>query len=331
MPIPFIIGGIALAAGAYGAKKGYDAKEDYDSAKRINREAEKIYDNAKNKLEEAREETQNTLESLGLLKLKLYEESILPFTEIYNKIVNIPEKKLNYKEGKESSEIKNLNFKNIELELKEIVGGGVASLGSGGLVGLASYGSVGMLGTTAGGTAIGGLSGAAATNATLAWLGGGSLASGGFGMAGGMAVLGGIVAGPVLAVGGMMLASKAEEARENAYSNLKQAEIAKEEMKIACVKTNAIKRRVEELNAITIQINKYFIPFLGALNYLIINETNWNNYSNKDRELVIKTRYIAKTLLNLLEVNLLTKEGKLTENSKKIIKSSKNFLEEENV
>jgi hypothetical protein len=48
-------------------------------------------------------------------------------------------------------------------------------------------------------------------------------------------------------------------------------------------------------------------------------------------KLVIKTRYIAKTLLNLLEVNLLTKEGKLTENSKKIIKSSKNFLEEENV
>jgi hypothetical protein len=293
--------------------------------------AKRIYDNGKKELEEARKETQNSLESLGKLKFHLYENSILPFIEIYDKIQNIPEKKLDYKEGKESSEIKNLNFKNIELELKKIVGGGVASLGSGGLVGLASYGGVGMLGTTAGGTAISGLSGAAATNATLAWLGGGSLASGGFGMAGGMAVLGGIVAGPVLAVGGTMLASKAEEARENAYSNLKQAEIAEEEMKIACLKTNAIKRRVEELNAVTIQINKYFIPFLGALSYLIINETDWNKYSNKDKELVIKIRYIAKTLLNLLEVNLLTKEGKLTEHSKEIIKSSKHFLEEKNV
>ena len=33
MPIPFILGGIALAAGAYGVKKGYDAKCDFDDAK----------------------------------------------------------------------------------------------------------------------------------------------------------------------------------------------------------------------------------------------------------------------------------------------------------
>lgn len=38
------------------------------------------------------------------------------------------------------------------------------------------------------------LSGAAATNATLAWLGGGSLAAGGGGMAAGSAVLGAITA-----------------------------------------------------------------------------------------------------------------------------------------
>jgi len=329
MPIPFIIGGIALAAGAYGAKKGYDAYEDYDMADYYDKKARRIYDDAKEKLEEAREDTKGSLESLGKLKLELYKTSILPFIEAYKKIQNIPEKGLNYQEGKESQKAEKLDFKNIELELKSIVGGGVASLGSGGLVGLASYGGVGMLGTTAGGTAIGGLSGAAATNATLAWLGGGSLASGGFGMAGGMAVLGGIVAGPVLAVGGMMLASKAEEARENAYSNLKQAELAEEEMQTAVVKTEAIQRRVNELNDITIKINQYFIPYLSALNYIVLNETNWNNYSNKDRELVIKTVSIAKTLLNLLEVNLLTKDGNLTKDSKEVIAVSKQFLEEQ--
>ena len=50
------------------------------------------------------------------------------------------------------------------------------------------------------GTAIATLSGAAATNATLAFFGGGSLAAGGLGMAGGTAVLGGLVAGPALCV-----------------------------------------------------------------------------------------------------------------------------------
>jgi len=328
MPLPFILGGLALAAAGYGVSKGVDAKEDFDRAERWSRRAEQIYKDSKKELEKSRKNTQGSLESFGALKFDLYKTSILPFIEAYKKIQNIPEKKLNYKEGKESQKAVKLNFKDIELELKLIVGGGVASLGSGGLVGLASYGGVGMLGTTAGGTAIGGLSGVAATNATLAWLGGGSLASGGFGMVGGMAVLGGIVAGPVLAVGGMMLASKAEEARENARSNLRQAELAEEEMKTAVVKTEAIQRRVNELNDITIKINQYFMSYLSALSYIVLNEINWNKYSNKDKELVIKTVSIAKTLLNLLEVNLLTKDGNLTKDSKEVITFSKQFLEE---
>ena len=47
-----------------------------------------------------------------------------------------------------------------------------------------------VLGTASTGTAIGALSGAAATNAALAWLGGGAVAAGGTGMAGGSLFLG---------------------------------------------------------------------------------------------------------------------------------------------
>ncbi len=49
---------------------------------------------------------------------------------------------------------------------------------------------VASLGTASTGTAISALSGAAATKATIAWLGGGALAAGGLGIAGGTAVLG---------------------------------------------------------------------------------------------------------------------------------------------
>ncbi|GAA8413817.1 hypothetical protein HpNP49_09180 [Helicobacter pylori] len=52
-----------------------------------------------------------------------------------------------------------------------------------------AYTGVGFLASTASGVAIAELSGVAATNATLAWLGGGALSVGGFGMVGGMAVL----------------------------------------------------------------------------------------------------------------------------------------------
>lgn len=64
-------------------------------------------------------------------------------------------------------------------------GGAVAATGTTVLV--SSYATAGT------GTAISSLSGAAASNATLAWLGGGTAASGGGGVAAGTAVLGGIV------------------------------------------------------------------------------------------------------------------------------------------
>ena len=62
---------------------------------------------------------------------------------------------------------------------------------AGGSLAIGSWALVTTLGSASTGAAISGLSGVAATNATLAWFGGGALAAGGAGMAGGMAVLGG--------------------------------------------------------------------------------------------------------------------------------------------
>jgi hypothetical protein len=69
-----------------------------------------------------------------------------------------------------------------------------ASLGT--AAGIGAWGLASTFGTASTGTAIYGLSGAAASHATLAWFGGGALAAGGSGMAGGIVVLGGLVALP---------------------------------------------------------------------------------------------------------------------------------------
>lgn len=89
----------------------------------------------------------------------------------------------------------------------EIVGG--AMIGSG-----TSAGTVVTIASTLGvaastGTAIGGLSGAAATNAALAWLGGGTIAAGGGGVALGSAIVATVSTGGVfLAVAGAGLIAK---------------------------------------------------------------------------------------------------------------------------
>lgn len=69
---------------------------------------------------------------------------------------------------------------------------------AGGSLAIGSWGLVMAMGSASTGAAISGLSGVAATNAALAWFGGGALAAGGAGMAGGAAVLGGLFAIPLI-------------------------------------------------------------------------------------------------------------------------------------
>lgn len=232
--IPALIaGGVAVAA-AIGGKKAYDAYKDKDEAEKVNKDAQTLYNNAKAELDKERLSTQKSLEDLGKLKFELYQNKIIPFQDIFSKIINLPERvQLNGKTKELATEKELFKMKELNLELKELVGAGITALGAGGLTGLAAYGGVATFGAASTGTAISALSGAIATNATLAWFGGGALGVGGLGMAGGVAVLGGIVAAPVLAIGGLILASKAEEAKENAYSNLEIAKISVSEMNLA--------------------------------------------------------------------------------------------------
>jgi membrane protein implicated in regulation of membrane protease activity len=85
---------------------------------------------------------------------------------------------------------------------------------AGGSLAVGSWALVGALGSASTGAAISGLSGVAATNATLAWFGGGALAAGGAGVSGGMAMLGGIVAVPLVAIASFGTHKKAREIEE---------------------------------------------------------------------------------------------------------------------
>lgn len=95
----------------------------------------------------------------------------------------------------------------VKLGTAEIVGGTMIGVG-------ASAGTVvtiaGVIGATAStGTAISGLSGAAATNAALAWLGGGTIASGGGGIAAGAAIVETVATGgAVIAITGVGIIGK---------------------------------------------------------------------------------------------------------------------------
>jgi len=331
MPIPFILGGAALLAAGYGAKKGLDAKEDFDTAEYWNEEAERIYDAAKEKLEERREATDTQLQNLGRLKVDIYENSLKDFSITFAKIKNVDFKDnlaLGTLSGVDAQDV--LDIQESVIKMEEVLGGGVAALGSGALAGFGALGGVGMLASASTGTAIASLSGVAATNATLAWLGGGSLAAGGLGMAGGMAVLGGIVAGPVLAVGGMMMASKAEEAKYNASANLDKAKAADVEMDAACVVLDGIYKRAEEFIDILIPLNESFEEHIYRLKVLVGKSTDWRTYTQEEKESVFITASIAKTVKNICDAPIINEDGEVTKKSKKVLKKAKKLTKKLN-
>ena len=212
MPLPLILlGGAAVLAGVYGAKKGVDAYSDHKEAVGLNEAAEQLLTEAERRLKHEREKCTAKLEQLGRLKFEAWDRELGRFCSLFERLRNVevvgdPRADRVAWSDEELAEMKSLSG-----YASEVMSGGLTAVGSGALVGLASYGGATMFATASTGTAIGSLSGVAATNATLAWFGGGALSVGGLGMAGGVAVLGGIVAGPVLAVGGMVLAAKARE------------------------------------------------------------------------------------------------------------------------
>lgn len=332
MPLPLLLlGGAAVVAGLWGVKKGIDAAVDFSDAEDIDEDAKSIYASAENSLNDSRENTQNLLESLGRRKEGLYRNGIIPFVATFSRIKNVDFREIDVRDdlspGDFESEI--LRVREVALQMEEALGGGAAALGSGALAGMAAYGGVGLLGAASTGTAISGLSGAAATNATLAWLGGGSLASGGLGIAGGTAVLGGIVAAPVLLVGGLMLASRAEEAKENALSNRAKSRSAAEAMKTAESATRAIGRKAAEVDRTLRRLDEDFLaPDLESLRDLVEEETDYRRYSRADKERVCRVASVAVTAKNLLEAPLLDEDGAITREIRQTLRRTRKVMDD---
>lgn len=132
-------------------------------------------------------------------------------------------------------------------------GAGMAALtGAGTYAGIPS--AVAALGAASTGTAISSLSGAAATNATMAWLGGGSLAAGGGGVALGTAALGVLTVGPTLLLGGLTLNSQGEKAMTKAKEFEAEASVAVEQQAAFRSFLNALDERIAEVSTVLAEL-----------------------------------------------------------------------------
>ncbi len=90
-------------------------------------------------------------------------------------------------------------------------------------------------------------------------------------MAGGLYVLGGLVAGPVLAVGGAVFAAKAREKLATAKSNLAEARKAAEEMRNAVSVVDAIHKVATEFKFVIDKMNVRMTVILDDFENMLNN------------------------------------------------------------
>ena len=332
MPIitAFLLGGAAVATGAFGAGTTAKAVSDNMTAKKINTLANESVDKAKNKLEQHRQWVATSLSELGELKVYVLTNSITKFVNEFGKIKNID---FTSSVGIEELSKLHIDQKDFD-ELKELgnfavnmLEGASAGAVGGTLMAFGSYGLAHGLAAASTGTAISTLSGAAATNATLSFFGGGSLAAGGFGMAGGMVVLGSIVAGPALAVMGLITGSKAQEKVDKALENKAQADEIVEALSIASAQCSAIRRRTYMYYNLLTHLETYFLPLVWQMEDIIKNEgEDYRQYSQESKKVIMKVASTAGSIKAIIDTPLLTEEGGLTLESEMIANKMKELI-----
>jgi hypothetical protein len=186
---------------------------------------------------------------------------------------------------------------------------------------------VGLFGTASTGAAISGLSGVAASNATLALLGGGSLAVGGGGMALGAAVLSGIAAGPALMIGGFVLGGAGEKALTKARCY--EAKVNTEIERLVAYKDSLgqVERRIAELKYLVNSLNNRAIESLIVLeskvfvssgillkdseNSLVLETVTF--VTERDAVKFQEVALLIKALSEIMKTPILDHEGKLNQ------------------
>lgn len=312
MPIPLVIG---IAAGLVGAGKTGKALYDNKKSSEANATAQGIAKRAERNLERSREQCQESLATLGAKKAETFTGVITSFITTFEKIKNI--------DFQHSGDLGNLiakDFSNVVLaelkqELSFVIDSGLGIGGGalgGALTAFGAYNGTMMFATASTGTAISSFGGIAATNATLAWLGGGSLATGGMGIAGGVLALQALTAGPGLLIAGWYMGSKAKTKLNDAHSNIAKAKEFAADIDKAVALTNGIRAVADKATAIISTLCKHLSLNLNKLEEVIDTQgTDFSQYNDAAKMIVLRNVKILQVLKVAIDTPILDEQGRL--------------------
>ncbi|WP_405976918.1 hypothetical protein [Streptomyces sp. NBC_00158] len=215
----------------------------------------------------------------------VYDRALVPFQEVFARLKHVDLAEL------AAVEPAGTGVADVELrELRHVAATAVASLTGGALagagVGAVAYAAVGAFATASTGAAISGLSGAAATSATLAWLGGGSLAAGGGGVAAGTVVMGALVAGPALLAAGVLLEWRGRAVNDEQKKFARRLAEAARELKEARAQMSPVLQRSREIRLVLKDLCLAMQARQAAFAELVDRSEDYGSYGPGARALV---------------------------------------------
>lgn len=339
MPLPLILGGAAAIAGAVGVGSAVHGGVKMKQANDTMKFADQKHKENIAHFEKQNKVTTEAMDRLGKKELEIL-DSFKKFADIFERIQNRPEFKAYSKENVDIPAYNGEELKQVSVGAGVLLGGlGGAAVGTAG--GFAAAGAttaaVMALGTASTGTAIASLSGVAATNATLAALGGGAIAAGGGGMALGTTILGATTLGVGILVGGIIFnvtGSKLSDKADEAFAQMKKAE---GEINKICAYLTKLRSAEDAFEKSLLTVSRIYDRHLVKLGDLIVinGKTDWNEFTDAEKKMTENTVLLVGLLYNMCKVQLVHQTANKSEtnivNEKEIsqaIRNAHTFLED---
>ncbi|WRE23994.1 sortase [Helicobacter pylori] len=303
MPLPFILGGLAIAAAGYGVKKGIDALDADCEADEFIKKAESLKEEAIKRLESAQSDCKLAFARFGEKKLRVLSHSVSNFLDHFHRL------------NRSRIIIEGINMQDIQRQvsdarnlLNRFNANGIDGDSAPGVI--AGFGSLGI-----------------SSFITGAILGGGLAASG----LAGMAVIGGLVAGPALAILGALSADEMEKKRDDAkayYSQVeaavKKADAMIDNLQVVRKMADLFTRQITRIDVLFFSLSQEAIATMKKHHY----DTSFYNQKEKDQLCVAVST--LSSLSAFLKVSIMDEHQKLNkkaQNALNLMRDQMNALE----
>ncbi|WP_120959567.1 sortase [Helicobacter pylori] len=303
MPLPFILGGLALAAAGYGVKKGIDALDADCEADEFIKKAENLKGEATKKVEFAESDCRRAFMRFGEKKLRVLSHSVSNFLNHFHRL------------NRSTITIEGINMQDIQHQVsdaRKITN----QLNANGIDGDSAPG------------VFAGCVGLGASSFTAGAILGGGLAASGLA---GMAVVGGLLAAPALAIFVAISADEMEKKRDDAKAYCSQVEAAVKKADVMIDNLQAVRKVVD---LFTRQITKFDALFFSlsqdAIATMKKHHYDTSRYNQKEKDQLCVTVSTLSTLSAFLKVSIMDEHQKLNKKAQKalnLIRNQMNALE----